>query len=122
MASPKNDDTVTFIATVAHEVNRAYCAAIGDSSQLSWADAPEWQRASAKNGVVFHLNGTHGPGESHAHWLAQKLAEGWRYGPVKDPMKREHPCCAPYKELPKEQQIKDALFIGVVNALADLVV
>lgn len=43
------------IARVCHEVNRAYCAALGDLSQPPWADAPEWQRKSALNGVAFAL-------------------------------------------------------------------
>ena len=32
------------IAKIAHEVNRTYCIEIGDDSQLSWKDAPEWQK------------------------------------------------------------------------------
>ena len=36
----------------ATEINRAYCAALGDTSQLPWDQAPEWQRQSAINGEV----------------------------------------------------------------------
>ena len=43
------------IATVAHELNKAYCESIGDNSQPTWEDAPEWQKSSAVNGVKFHL-------------------------------------------------------------------
>ncbi len=39
------------IARVAHEVNRAYCQALGDNSQPAWEDAPQWQRDSAMLGV-----------------------------------------------------------------------
>lgn len=38
------------IARVAHEVNKAYCEALGDMSQPVWEEAPEWQRASATSG------------------------------------------------------------------------
>ena len=38
----------TEIARVAHEINRAYCASLGDTSQPAWEDAPEWQQQSAK--------------------------------------------------------------------------
>lgn len=31
-------------AHAAHEANRAYCAAIGDLSQVAWECAPEWQQ------------------------------------------------------------------------------
>jgi hypothetical protein len=107
-----------FIAKMAHEVNRTYCAMLGDDSQVSWEDAPEWQRTSAINGVTFHRANPDARAEdSHANWLKEKLADGWQYGPVKDVEKKEHPCCVEYHELPVEQQIKDSLFKSVVTAL-----
>jgi RyR domain len=112
------DNSGVFIARVAHEINRAYCAAIGDNSQPAWADAPDWQKNSAIAGVNMHMaNPNATPEDSHKSWLAQKQAEGWTYGPVKDPAKKEHPCFLPYDELPQEQRVKDYLFRGVVHAL-----
>lgn len=109
------------IAEVCHETNRAYCVTLGDYSQLPWASAPEWQRASAINGVQFHLNNPDAkPSHSHDEWLKEKQATGWKYGPIKDAEKKEHPCFVPYEELPAEQKAKDALFIGVVHALRRL--
>lgn len=108
------------VARIAHEVNRAYCRAIGDNSQPAWQDAPNWQRQSAINGVKFHLgNPGAGPAASHNSWLREKLENGWRYGPVKDPEKKEHPCCVPFEELPREQQAKDYLFEALVNSMAE---
>lgn len=106
------------IAKVCHEANRAYCETIGDNSQPAWEDAPAWQRGSAIKGVEFCI--THPdapPSANHDNWLAVKEAEGWKYGPVKDPEKKEHPCFVPYDQLPVEQQKKDALFRAVVAAL-----
>lgn len=106
------------IAQVAHETNRAYCASIGDDSQPVWEDAPGWQKDSAVNGVEFHLdNPDGGPAASHESWLKEKEQDGWKYGEVKDPDKKEHPCFVLYDELPAEQKAKDALFIGVVEAM-----
>ena len=106
------------IARVAHEINRAYCASLGDTSQPAWEDAPEWQKTSALVGVDMHLAKPDAtPEQSHESWLAQKLAEGWKHGPVKDAEKKEHPCCVPYADLPAEQKAKDYLFRGVVHAL-----
>ena len=114
--------TVEQIAEVCHETNRAYCATLGDNSQTTWAEAPEWQRTSAVNGVRFHLDNPNAkPSHSHESWLAEKEASGWKYGPVKDAEKKEHPCFVPYDELPPEQKAKDALFIGVVHALRSMV-
>ena len=110
----KNDQ----IARVAHEINRAYCAALGDNSQPAWEDAPDWQKTSAVAGVEFHIaNPSAGPDHSHQSWLAVKEAEGWKYGPLKDPDKKEHPCFVPYTDLPVEQKAKDYLFRAVVHAL-----
>jgi hypothetical protein len=44
------------IVRVAHEINKAYCESIGDNSQPSWNDAPEWQKNAAINNVQFHLD------------------------------------------------------------------
>lgn len=106
------------IARVCHEVNRAYCAALGDHSQPAWQDAPEWQRDSAYKGVMHTLgNPDAKPSDSHESWLAEKRAAGWKYGPVKDPEKKEHPCFVPYDDLPAEQKAKDFIFQAVVRAL-----
>lgn len=108
--------TVGDIAQICHEANRAYCKTIGDNSQLPWEDAPTWQRESAVNGVTFHLeNADATDASSHENWLAEKVREGWTYGLVKDPAKKEHPCMVPFVELPKEQQMKDRLFRSIVH-------
>jgi hypothetical protein len=57
------------------------------------------------------------PSAQHEAWLADKLADGWKYGPEKKPENKEHPCCIPYDQLPIEQRRKDALFKAVVAAL-----
>lgn len=110
------------IAYVAHELNRAYCVVLGDHSQVVWEDAPYWQRQSAINGVKFHLENPDAT-ESHSHetWMQEKIDAGWKYGPTKDPDKKEHPCIVPFDELPLEQQIKDRLFKQTVDALRPIV-
>lgn len=106
------------IARVCHEVNRAYCQALGDFSQPKWEDAPDWQKQSALNGVDLHLaNPTAGPQASHESWMKEKLDAGWVYGPVKDPDTKQHPCLVLFRDLPVEQQAKDFIFRSVVHAL-----
>lgn len=106
------------IARVCHEVNRAYCQALGDDSQLPWEIAPDWQKASALLGVKLHAEQPHaGPRASHDSWMAQKVAEGWKYGAFKDPENKLHHCIVPFDQLPREQQAKDFIFRGVVHAL-----
>lgn len=107
------------IARVAHEVNRAYCQSIGDHSQLPWECAPVWQKESAVNGVEFHQKNQYAPASaSHENWSRIKIEDGWKYGPVKDVEKKEHPCLVPFDHLPLEQQVKDYLFRAVVQSLS----
>jgi hypothetical protein len=105
------------IARVAHETNRAYCATLGDLTQKPWDSAEEWQRDSARKGVMFTLEVPDAPASSnHDSWLADKRTQGWVYGPVKDAALKQHPCMVEYAELPKEQRLKDYLFRAVVTA------
>lgn len=109
---------VLHIARACHEVNRVYCQALGDTSQPPWEEAPEWQQNSAVLGVRTRLEWpTLTPREMHEGWSAQKLRDGWKWGPVKDVVKKEHPCLVPFEELSAEQQAKDTLFSAVVDGL-----
>jgi len=106
------------IAKLCHEVNRAYCLALGDDSHLPWDSAPEWQRDSAVKGVQFHLaNDNATPEESHNNWLKGKINDGWVYGPAKDPINKEHPCILAYHMLPAEQRAKDYIFSAIVRSV-----
>lgn len=107
------------IAKVCHQVNKAYCEAIGDNSQVDWDEAPEWQRESARMGADLHLVGDFGPEATHISWMRNKLDEGWVYGVVKDPEKKTHPCLVQFADLPVEQQAKDFIFRAIVHALKD---
>lgn len=110
--------TIENVARVAHELNKAYCESMGENSQPNWEDAPEWQKSSAINGVKFHLdNPDASPSASHESWLKQKAEEGWKYGLVKNPETKEHPCFVPYDELPKEQKAKDFIFRQAIHSL-----
>lgn len=112
-----NAEQIEKCAEAGHEMNRIYCEANGDATQPAWKDAPEWQRTSAINGVIGVLSGNT-PEQSHESWLVEKMATGWKYGPIKDPEKKEHPCFVPYAELPPVQRRKDALYVAAVAAMA----
>lgn len=110
---------VEMIARFCHEINKAYCEALGDFSQPEWDLAPDWQKESAVNGVLFHFeNPNSTPSDSHNSWLAQKVAEGWVYGDVKDPEAKTHPCCVPYEQLPESQRAKDYLFRQTIHSMS----
>lgn len=106
------------IAEMCHATNREWCRLNGDNSQKAWNDAEQWQRDSAVAGVEFKLaNPNLGPDAQHNAWMKDKLDQGWKYGEVKDDVKKTHPCLVPYDQLPEFQKQKDKLFVAIVNAL-----
>jgi hypothetical protein len=44
---------------------------------------------------------------THEHWAAQRMAEGWRYGPRRDDQAKTHPDLVPYAELPESEKEYD---------------
>jgi hypothetical protein len=106
------------IARICHEANRAWCKVNGDDSQVPWDEAPDWQRSSAVNGVLFVLeNPRAGDSAQHDNWAFEKARDGWVYGEIKDPVAKTHPCLVPFEMLPAHQQRKDRLFRAIVRAL-----
>lgn len=109
---------ITVIAMTCHAANKAWCESEGDYSQKDWANAEQWQRDSAIKGVEFRLANPEAKHDAqHNAWMADKIKEGWVYGPVKDADKKTHPCIVPFEKIPLFQQKKDALFCAIVDAL-----
>lgn len=109
---------IEWIAQVCHQANKVWCLSQGDNSQADWNDAPEWQKQSAIQGVLFRFGNPDAPASGiHDNWSKEKLADGWVYGETKDAEKKTHPCLVPFEELPLFQQKKDKLFSAIVDAL-----
>lgn len=109
--------TTDEIAEITHEANRVYCKSIGDNSQLPWEKAEDWQKESAINGVMFFIKHPEMTAEDgHINWMKEKEDGGWKYGKIKNPEEKTHPCMVEYSKLPIEQQIKDHIFQSIVLA------
>jgi hypothetical protein len=112
------ENKIETIARTCHQANKVWCEAHDDYSQKDWGVAEQWQKTSAFNGVKFRLENPDAPASAmHDSWSAEKLADGWVYGEVKDVEKKTHPCLVPFEELPSFQQKKDKLFSAIVDAL-----
>lgn len=114
-----HDRLVEAIACACHQQNRVWCMAHDDDSQVSWLEAPAWQRESVIAGVKAALQGTT-PEESHNLWWKRKYAEGWTYGPAKNVEEKTHPCMVPYSELDETQKRKDEFFVAMVRELGGM--
>lgn len=44
---------------------------------------------------------------AHEVWAAQRLKQGWTYGPARDDATKKHPCLIPYAELPESEKVHD---------------
>lgn len=111
--------TITDIAIICHEANRALCFTQRDFSQLPWMEAPDWQKQSAIEGVQFNLDNPDAPASAlHENWVKEKIAKGWKWGKEKDAGLKTHPCLVLFGDLPSEQRAKDYLFKAIVNSMA----
>ena len=43
----------------------------------------------------------------HEVWSQNRINEGWTYGPVRDDVRKHHPCLVPYEELPESEKDYD---------------
>lgn len=43
----------------------------------------------------------------HDTWAKGRIDDGWTYGPVRDDVKKHHPCLVPYNELPDSEKEYD---------------
>jgi len=121
MKENTKESVITAIAIQCHSVIKAYCESLGDYSQPTWVEAPEWQKASVIKGVQFVLDNENvTPEDTHNSWMLEKQEDGWVYGEVKDPEKKTHPGMLPYNKLPQEQRSKDYIFKAVVGLSAPM--
>lgn len=58
---------------------------------------------------------------THDIWAAQRIAEGWSYGPQRDDAKKLHPCLMPYDQLPESEKEYDRVTsLGALKAILSL--
>ena len=44
---------------------------------------------------------------THEVWAAQRIKDGWTYGPKRDDIKKQHQCLVPYDQLPESEKVYD---------------
>ena len=56
----------------------------------------------------------------HEAWMAQHIADGWKYGPEFKPELKEHNNLLPYEQLPADAKVKAQIFSLVAKTTANL--
>ena len=120
------------IVAACHSAWYAYTVlGLGESGE-PLVTAPRWQKRSIAEAIEFwdtkmtELN-LEGKAEntivtvlsplSHMNWCDHKIADGWSYGPIKDPEGKTHPCLVDYDQLPESQKKKDEVVIRTYLAV-----
>jgi ryanodine receptor 2 len=49
---------------------------------------------------------------THEVWAAQRIKDGWTFGPNRDDAKKKHPCLVPYEQLPESEKEYDRQTAG----------
>jgi len=109
------------IAKVAYQAANAYRKVIGEMTKVEWDDVEDAVKTKLINAVKSAMENPKTPEQQHNAWLEQMIIDGWKYGETLDEEKKEHPEMLPYQGLPIHQQVKDSLFLSVVDSLKDLV-
>ena len=78
-------------------------------------DAPAEMRESVLAGDEAAWAGQ-GAQQLHESWCAERQANGWVHGSVKDRDAKTHPCLVEYHELPMAQRMKDVVFGAIASA------
>ena len=113
--------TIEQIAEIVHAANIVIQELNGDPVSEHWNNTPDDIKESAIDGVKKVIEDPSvTPKQQHESWMAFKLEQGWVLGDEKDAVAKTHPLLVPYDLLPLHQRVKDAVFIAIVKAVAEL--
>jgi hypothetical protein len=115
--------TVEQFGRLNHALRREVARIFGDGTvPPDWDDAPEWMHAdSARDARELLGNPGMMAEDGHGRWMRQKIAEGWKWGPVRDDEKKEHPSIRPFDQLPPGERLKDLLRVSLAGSLSGYV-
>lgn len=85
---------------------KSVCLPSPAEDPLSYKPKPIDTSAAALNEEILKLTELLAK-NAHDIWARQRLAEGWRYGPIRDDAEKQHPCLVPYEDLPESEKQYD---------------
>jgi hypothetical protein len=107
------------IAQVVHAANRQYVEAIGGKAvNPTWEQLPEVQKQSLIKAICETILKPKTPEASHDAWCVARKAQGYTLGVRIDHIRKTHTNLVPFRELTFEEQLKDALFLGITSIFA----
>jgi hypothetical protein len=107
------------IGRICHELNRSFCAAIGDPVAPAWEDYFEEERESVRASAALAILPNATPEGMHISWMESRAVNGWVYGKEICRENKTHPYMVPYLSLPPHQRAKDHLFITAAKLASE---
>ena len=108
------------IAAVTHGANRVLQALAGEPISPPWENESELIQESVEDGVLTVLENPGITAEKiHNNWVDFRKSQGWKWGPVKDLDKKEHPDIGPWTALDINAQRKSKVFVAIIMALKE---
>lgn len=106
---------VEAIAKIYHQASKAYSETLGDYSGEDWHLMDDEYKKITCEAVDSLITEDLTPRSVHEYWFEFRSKHGWKYGPIADKEKKEHPYFMPYDELPIEKRRRDSLLYEIVR-------
>ena len=94
-----------------------------DGSEIpAWTELPEPSRKAAVDAVQELIDWEDWyteeltPEMAHQVWQ-ERVPLDWKYGEVYCAINKTHPCLVPFDELPYSEQVKDEVWVTVINLM-----
>jgi hypothetical protein len=100
-----------FIAEGIHVFNAYLQRRFGEAAAPDWAECGDAMQARGLQLVRGYRTGSVTPRQAHERWCTAMKADGWVWGPRKDPgaAPPTHPNLMDWPELPRLQRLKDEM-------------
>jgi hypothetical protein len=114
--------TARDLGRLQHALRREIARMFGDGSiPPDWDEAPAWMHADSETGALAMLVSELDARAEHARWMNAKIADGWRWGAVRDDALKLHPSIRPFGELPPGEQLKDITMVALTRELRQFI-
>src|SRR5262245_20032757 len=92
MAKPDPQAHIWKVARVMHESVGAWHRENVQAEARPWSRAPQWMKDSSRDAVLCRIKNPKAKASGqHDQWLESKKKDGWKFGKVKDGVKKTHP-------------------------------
>lgn len=113
--------TLVDIAQECHNKNNELMMMNGEEQNGNWDSLDRHTKFINLKSVIKALeNPDLTAKDMHDEWMNNKIADGWKFGDVKDPELKTHPLIIDYDLMKDVDKMKDQIFIDVCNKYREI--